>query len=265
MLTKKVTGVFVMMLIAAIGVLSAEVRSDDVTSMKMVWFDSSGAYHYSNPLPYLNDVLQGKVENAELRGILKNLSKDAERIEKEHLPLIASAIDPLRHTFALYYPDDELIARTRDKVVNHFSAESETMANVTIRSYSFQIQGNVSMMSMGTGQNILIAVPADPAILTKATNKIVDDELVLFKLLKESTQTDQWKELSQTVQPGPDGTTVLFNLKPGPWIVFIDQSGLITQCYRMVVKPNQPNNLIADKVAAVPRSRIKLHVDEDKE
>jgi glycosyltransferase 2 family protein len=254
----KTAYILMIMVLLTIGFTAADDASNTKNSMKVVWFDGTGAYHYSDPLPYMNNVLQGKVTDTELRSVLSDVCKDADKITKEHLVLIADALDPLGHTFALYYPNDELIARNREKIIEHFNRESEVSTQVNIRSFSFQSQGDVSMILPGSGQSKLIALPADPERLTIATNQIVNDQLVMDKVLTESAKSPEWKHLAQIIQPSPDGNTLLFNLRPGPWIIYIDQKGLFTQCYRIILKPGQANELIADKTSAPPRKALKL-------
>jgi hypothetical protein len=247
--------VIVMLLIVMNMIVYAE-GQEQVKPQKMVWFDGAGTYHYDDPVPYLNKVLAGTVRDQEVLDILKEVCKDQKTIAHAHLPLIAAALEPLKHTFSICYPDENMIKANSRKIREFFESPSAVPGSLTIQTFSFQSRGDVSVLMGGNEGSTLLAIPADPLILKDASNEIDENGLPLEKALLAGAKSDEWSKHSRITNLTPGGTSYLFEMHTGPWIIFMDQGGLITQCYRVIIQPGSKNELIAEKTCCAPRSRF---------
>lgn len=89
--------------------------------------------------------------------------------------------------------------------------------------------------------------------LKNATNE-TDKSYLLEKALREGAKSAEWSKFAQMTTLPPEGTTYLFDLHAGPWIIFMDRGGLITQCYRVIVGTGYKNELVAERTVC-PASR----------
>lgn len=258
------TAIIIMLLIVMNMVVSAE-EKEQVKPQKMVWFDGTGAYHYDDPVPYLNNVLSGAVRDQEVLDVLKEMCKDKKPIVHEHLPLIAAALEPMKHTFSICYPDENMIKNTSQRIREYFDSPSAVAGSLTIRTFSFQSRGDVSVLMGGDENSTLLAIPADPAILKDATNEIGEKGLPMERVLFEGAKSDEWRKHARITNLTPGGTSYLFEMHVGPWIIYMDQGGLITQCYRIVIQPGNKNELIAEKTCCAPRSRFGVKDSGEKQ
>lgn len=230
---------------------------------KMVWFDGTGAYHYDDPTAYLNDVLSGKIKDKEVLEILTGVCKEKKTVTYEQLPLISAALDPLKHTFFLCYPDDKQLAANSQKIREFFGTQLESSGSLTIKTFSFETRGDISLLHGGIDSSTLLAIPADPMILKNATNETDKKELPLEKALREGAKSAEWSKFAQMTTLPPEGTTYLFDLHAGPWIIFMDRGGLITQCYRVIVGAGYKNELVAERTCCPPRSKLSVKGSEE--
>ena len=245
-------------------VLLSTVLAEDAEKQKpekMVWFDGTGAYHYDDPTTYMNDVLSGKIKDKEVLEILKGVCKEQKTVSYEQLPLIAEALDPLKHTFFLCYPDDKQIEKNSQKIREYFTSELESSGSLTIKTFSFESRGDTSIFG-GSESNTLLAIPADPLILKNATNEMNEQELTLEKALRDGVKTPEWSRFAQGTNLPPTGTIYLFDLHAGPWVIYMDRHGLITQCYRVIIGAGYKNELVAERTCCPPRTKFMLKSDE---
>jgi hypothetical protein len=225
-------------------------------SKKLVWFDGFGAYHYDDPVDYFNKVLSGELKDPEAQMLLSTFCKDIQKVSSKDVLKIAAELDPLKHTLAIYYPDKKLTEKHRTIIVDHFGDKSSITAAINIKSFAFQIQGPVSQVKGANDINLLLAVPADPEVMKRATNLIVDDDLSLQKELLVAAKSPDWSQHAQISKIGEGGISYLLNLSPGPWIIYMNQRNLIIQCYRFIVKSDTQNDLIAEKISAPPMGKL---------
>ncbi|MBN1879237.1 hypothetical protein JW823_03925 [bacterium] len=228
----------------------------------MVWFDGSGAYHYSDPIPYLNDVLSGKKKDSEIHAVLSTICKDRMEIVPKDLPLIAAAMNPLTQTAAFYPDDSQFITAGTKRIREHFASSAAATGSLSVKSFGFMAQGDSSRLTGVPDSNLLLAIPADPGIVSKATTHVDDSGLRLEKVLLTGADSPEWSGYAQRIPVGIAGMSMLFNLKPGPWIIYLNQKDLITQCYRVIIPVGTNKELIAEDICVPPRKQFSMKVDE---
>ncbi len=223
---------------------------------QIVWFDGAGLYHSSDPLPYLNDVLSGKVKDPEIQTMLTVVCKDKQTVTHDDIAKIADFLDPLKHT-AAFYPLDEARLAAQQKIIrDHFASTVAATGSLNIKSLSFIAQGDVSKLTGAPDTNLLLAIPADPVIIGHTTIEVTDSGFQLEQTLVKAARESEWSSQSQQSTVAIGGVSTLLNLKPGPWIVYLNQKDLITQCYRVLIPSEGKKELVADKPCAPPRIRF---------
>lgn len=249
--------------ITMVAISLAAVKAVAGNGQSIVWFDGEGSYHFEDPLPYLNDVLSGKIIDPEIAAAIASVCRDRKNVTQDDIVGIAGALDPLKHT-AAFYPSVESITGSSKVLLDHFRAPAAAMGSITIRSFGFMAQGPVSQLSGTNRSNLLLAIPADPAVLVKATTEIINDKLQLETVLLKAADSDAWNTMAQKLGIGIGGVSMLRNLKPGPWIFYMNQNDLVTQCYRVIISGGSTKELVLEKVCTGPRKRLELKSDEKK-
>lgn len=253
---------FIVMTSVAASTAAAESTAGE--GLRIVWFDGKGCYHFDDPLPYLNAVLSGKLSDPEIATAIASVCRDRKNVTPDDLQGIAAALDPLKHTAAFYLSIESITASASKLIHDHFAAPAPAPASITIKSFGFTVQGDVSKFSGTDESNLLLAIPADPAVLVKATTESINNELQLETLLLRAADSDAWQTIARKTNIGAGGVSMLMNLKPGPWVFYMNQKDLITQCYRVIIPAGSFKELIADKVCMGPRTRLVFKGDEEK-
>ncbi|MBN1296134.1 hypothetical protein JXA80_05090 [bacterium] len=225
--------------------------TQDVDPEAVVWFDGRGAYHQGGLLSYLNNILAGVQSDPCMQAALKKTFPGKARIDMRDVRRLAVALDPLTQPCAILYPDSETLQTTRSALLNHFAQPPQAQGTVTIKSFGIQSQGNVALFPGSSSTNILMALPADPVTLAGASNAVDGHAPVMESVFLRAAAQPEWVGLVRTGQVMATGETNLFNLHPGPWVLYLNQYGVIVQCYRMIVQPGA-NQLIADKTCFQP-------------
>lgn len=228
----------------------------------IVWFDSTGAYHYGGLLEYINEVLADTSKDPDFSEILKKTVPGKKTVTVGDLPRIAAAFDPLKHTAAVYIQGAEYLEKHKTLVKDAFKDPAAAPGLLTLKAFGIQGQGNIAMVPGSTQTNLLLAIPADPLILAGAGNTPLNNAPQMEAVFIKASQTPDWQPHARRSQVMSTGVSTLFNLHPGPWIVYMNQYSVIVQCYRVLIQPGS-NELTADQICFRPRLGSKTETKGD--
>jgi len=214
----------------------------------MVWFDSDGLYHNSDILEYLNDVHAGKIKDSEIKDAISAVVSLNKTVTSRDIKAIAKKLDSISQTAAIYYPDINFLNKRRIELVRLFKKPSKPTGTLKFKFYGIQTQGNISLIPGSSNSFTVIAIPADPVILSNAVLEFTDEQIpILEKKLAEASETREWQAFSRQLIPSSTGIIELVNLHQGPWIIYQNLYGVLACCYRIQITPEKNQELVADK------------------
>ena len=240
---------FILIAIAGLNPIAFAGENKDNWIKNCVWFDSKGVFHCGDIAEYLQKVKAGKIKDPEIEQAMKSLKIKGDKIKAKTIVAIASKLDPLNNTAAIYPQDENYLKKHKKLVVDHFSKESTSPGILTIQSYAVRKQGAAGLIPGSTSTNMFMAIPADPELLAGASlEKDMEGSPVLEQKLKAAVDDDEWTTRIVQLMPSELGKTNLPHLYPGPWIVYQNQYGIMAFCYRVQVKQGVNKKLVADQL-----------------
>jgi len=245
--------------VPAVAADTGKTPAEDMT----VWFDHTGAYHCGGLVEYMNDVLGETKKDPEFAEVLKVVLPGRKKVTVADLPKIGAGFNPLKHTAAVYISGADYLQAHAKTVKDAFQTPAEASGVLTIKSFGIQGQGNIGMIQGSTPTNLLLAVPADPVMLASATNASMNTAPVMETVFLSARESADWISHAQRSQVMATGVSNLFNLHPGPWIIYMNQNSVIVQCYRVIIAPGS-NNLTADQICFRPRLGTRTDDTGDK-
>jgi len=220
---------------------SVNAENQVMTSTDEPWFDGSGAFHYSSPVKYINQVISGSVKDQFFENTVKTLFPDAKELTEEYLVQLSAHLFESHSAAAFYHSRSQMeIDGQRAIFLKRFkeNAKSDARGTLKLQGYGLTTRGPSEKLS-GSNTNIVIAYPADPALIAQFTrcfsNRIPDVE----KLILNAVSNGPAKEFSKQSKVDLIGRLEIEDMVPGWYLVWVNQYSILKYLYRIEVKPDQ--------------------------
>ncbi len=226
--------------------------------VKMQWFDGSGAFHYDDPIVYINKVLAGEIKDAEISAALKEIKPEIEKVTVSDLQKIADVLQKRQSIAAIFLPGESNLSTDHDTLLKSFQekAAQNMFCILRLQGYGMEMKGPIGQLG-GSSTNLVLAVPADPLLIPQLTNEWEGNVRKVELLLTNAAQSEPWSRFASRAIMDSSGSTMLMNMLPGTWLVYVNQYGILTYLYRIIVRTDENPVIVLEK--NLGPSMMKVH------
>ena len=202
------------------------------------WFASDGAYFYGSPLQYINDVLQEKTIDPQVRKMVRDYFPSGVEFPLSQMPGLIQELDKKGENFRIFLPEKKSLKKARKKFEKMFKKnfKAGAMGNLKIQGFGIKTEGKVNLLQ-GSSLNLAIIIPADPEIIASLPQPSPTTISEITDNMIRLAQKGKWKKYSRVTALSPLGTLQIENLPAGDWLIWINQYNILTYLYFAQVEP----------------------------
>lgn len=201
------------------------------------WFDSSGAFHLGSPEKYCDLVRNGNLEDPVIKSMIEagfpeNPIWDTQTHEQFKLRFESAEGEGY-----VLLPDKKSIKKESKAFKKAFNERAAKTERGEILLQGFAVQNQAPKQMNIDIHEIVVAVPADPALIAEITQDRNEKGIpIVESLITNAALSRSWASYANRTQIDAGGRGLLQNLVPGPWLIWVNQHGVLTYLYRIEVQ-----------------------------